>query len=242
LIIQFYFKWIPRFGRIHPDLLSGKLFFETLSRSRNKPYEVSLDAGVEKEFNTAYVQLKDSLVGYLGLESDFLPILFGCWGVRAAQGVVVWTFGPFWGLLAGLAQFVVAPLSFTSSIMRFLTNASDFVVHYVLNALMFLLVVLALFVVRRPDSFGTLPKISVDLYFVAWFFILDFCANMYHYMLSSEGFGLQRLLVHIFYGSFNTKTYFVIVLGCLFGIKFDLITILLTGMLQYLMQECGYQT
>lgn len=244
LILRFYFTWLPRFGRMHPDVPTGRLFPEAMAKSSGGSFEVALSSDFQKEFNNAYADLKASLAQLLGLESAFVPILIGCWLVRSAQCFIVWAYGPFFGLLAGLGQFIVAPLSLTSSFVRLMTNLSDCIMHYLFTALALAAVLITL--QRFPQGHGgamldfvSFHKVRVDTTFVVVFFVTDFVANLYHYLASSEAFGLQRLMTHIAYGSFNTKTYFVVVLGCLFGFEFDIIVIAITGMLQYIIVDKG---
>lgn len=216
-ILRFYFRQLTSFGRIHPDLPSGKL----LDRLCQEDSELSLDAAFAQDFNAEYAALKAELKGSFQ-DPDFGRILAGCWAVRVAECVAIAACGP-WGLLCGLGQFVVAPLSLTGSLIRLLTNFSDCLVHYTLNALV------ALACAPLIAACPWLPKISVGPLFIAAFFLIDFALNMAVYFHTSESLGFPRLMKHIVYGSFNTKTYFVAVLGCLYGLEFDLLVVVLTG-------------
>ncbi|CAK0842889.1 unnamed protein product [Prorocentrum cordatum] len=161
--------------------------------------------------------------------ANFTNILIGSFAVRAFQCAVVWQCGWKLGLPAGLLQFVVAPLSLTGSLIRLCTNISDCVFHYLLNLIAVLLV----------SAVPALPSTSLNfgMPFVVLFFAIDFLLNLFVYWRTSEAFGPRRLCMHILYGTFNTKTYFVVVLGCLHREEFNIAVVLLTGLLSYVAQE-----
>eukprot|EP00421_Protoceratium_reticulatum_P006861 CAMPEP_0168363316 /NCGR_PEP_ID=MMETSP0228-20121227/3627_1 /TAXON_ID=133427 /ORGANISM="Protoceratium reticulatum, Strain CCCM 535 (=CCMP 1889)" /LENGTH=587 /DNA_ID=CAMNT_0008376037 /DNA_START=184 /DNA_END=1947 /DNA_ORIENTATION=+ len=209
-----------------------------MEKSADGVFEVKLNALFRDEFNAAYDELKRDIARTLGLDVSFLPILIGSWIARILQCYVAWSYSWFWALGAGFAQFLAAPLSFTSSLVRLLTNLSDCILHYAINGLM-VFVVLYAAPAAGVSLFGTY-KIKFGITYVVSFFVVDFIANLYHYLATSERFGCGRLLTHILYGSFNTKTYFVVVLGCVFGLEVDLGIWLATGALQWSVMEKGY--
>eukprot|EP00913_Durusdinium_trenchii_P002456 g2269.t1 len=83
------------------------------------------------------------------------------------------------------------------------------------------------------------PMMTIDTRFVVGFLSIDFLLNCLVYVVTSERFGAQRLLLHAAYGTFNTKTYFFVVLGSLFGYRFDLRVVILTGLLTLAVKSYG---
>jgi len=151
-------------------------------------------------------------------------ILAGSMLVRVLQCFVVYACGWCSGLAAGLLQFLVAPLSLTGSLIRLQTNVSDCILHYVCCGL----VAAAL---DATDITSWSPHLTIDIYFISIFFITDFVLNVIVHMNTSESFGPWRMAIHIVYGTFNTKTYFVVVFGCLLGFRIDLVLLCLTSLL-----------
>eukprot|EP00928_Gymnodinium_smaydae_P037922 TRINITY_DN26269_c1_g2_i1.p1 TRINITY_DN26269_c1_g2~~TRINITY_DN26269_c1_g2_i1.p1 ORF type:complete len:545 (+),score=82.84 TRINITY_DN26269_c1_g2_i1:63-1697(+) len=231
-ILSFYFRYVRQFGRIHPDFSSGALF-EKLEHVE-LPFEVPLDAKFAREFNDAYDRLKSDIACRLR-EPNFEHILIGSFVVRALQCAVVWIFGWQAGLVTGLLQFVVAPLSLTSSFIRLFTNLSDCILHYAFNA------VTAVVCARALSSSTWKMSLIMDVRFVTLFFCLDFGLNMFVYMRTAERWSVSRLLKHMAYGTFNTKTYFVIVFGCLYGLEVDLVVLVATSLLTWFCAKTGLQ-
>jgi len=161
--------------------------------------------------------------------------LISCFAIRAAQCAAVWGFGWQVGLLAGLLQFVAAPLSLTGSFIRLFTNLSDCIIHYALNALV--LLACAPLLAASPWQF----RVKINMVFVIAFFVIDFALNMFVYFRTAESWSAGRLAKHIAYGTFNTKTYFVVVLGCSYGLEFDLLVIVLASLLTWGVSKTGVQ-
>lgn len=234
-ILRFYASTISEFSQVHPDLPSGRLFETIASKQADGGAEIQVSAKFKLDFNAKTEKLKSDLNRLLGTRApDFEKILFLSFSVRAVQCVVAFVYGWQLALLAGLGQFVVAPLSFTGSIIRLLTNISECLFHYSLNAAVSL--ALLPFLAALP----ALPKLTLDSNFIAVFLIADFFLNLFVYFNTSENFGVRRLAVHIAYGTFNTKTYFVVVLGCLYGLQLDILTILATSLLSRYMEQAGH--
>ena len=136
------------------------------------------------------------------------------------------------GLWVGLLQFVVAPMSLVVCAMRFGTNGIDCALHYAVNAA----VGCVLALLSRSPHFewldGCLGKVSFSAATLGLFLALDFALNVAVYCSASERFGPARLAKHVLYGSFNTKTYFVVVFGALASsrLELDVLAWLLTGL------------
>ena len=102
------------------------------------------------------------------------------------------------------------------------TRRSVPTVHYAINAL-------AANIISRIS----LPVLTFTLNFrfLLWFLVVDFVLNILVYISASQSFGVKRLMKHILYGTYNTKTYFVVVIGWLSGLEVDMWVWLLTGIL-----------
>mmetsp|Transcript_23754 Transcript_23754/g.51896 ORF Transcript_23754/g.51896 Transcript_23754/m.51896 type:complete len:565 (+) Transcript_23754:53-1747(+) len=237
-ILQFYFKYVRSFGKIHPDLPSGAFLAKLDDPSTPFPKEFAVGASFAHEFNEAYEALKHKIAASLR-EPDAERIWQACFAVRALQCFIVWTSGATLGLLAGLLQFVVAPLSLTSSFIRLFTNFSDCLIHYALNFAAILLLAPILPYVRRLPITTTF---AISPLFVVAFFVIDFFLNLLVYVRTAERWTATRLLKHIVYGTFNTKTYFVVVLGCLYELEFDIVVVVATSIMAKYFMEWGFQS
>jgi hypothetical protein len=240
LILQFYFQTIFNFSSIHKDIPSGKLFNEISNIDRDKPSTIiQLNCNFAQEFNMKYNKLKTSLRKLLkpSNSSRFEIILVASWAVRIIWAISVWILGSK-ALLVGLLQFLVAPMSFAVCILRFGTNAFDALLHYSIN------IIIGLFA-QQSNTF--LPSylftsFTLGKEFIFLFFFIDFILNLFVYFQVSEKFQFQRLLKHIVYGTFNTKTYFLIVFACIFNHKIDVSTYILTGLATLCISRTGIKS
>lgn len=226
-IIGLYFSVVFRFSEVHRDLPSGQLMehLDTVERE-----QLRLPKAFAEDFNRRFGEVTKRILQVCEDEPDFSTILASSFVVRALECLACWACG-CWGLLVGPLQFVVAPLSFTGSFIRFLTNVSDCLLHYACSF------VVALAFVLTGHNRG--PMMTIDTRFVVGFLSIDFFLNCLVYVVTSERFGAQRLLLHAAYGTFNTKTYFFVVLGSLFGYRFDLRVVILTGLLTLAVKSYG---
>ena len=255
LVIGFYRRFVFRFGEIHPALPSGRLFDE-LEDVRGKPLAtplgdgnchdgkegssapprkvVQLGGAFKREFNDGYAQLKTQLRKLLP-PCKFETVLAGSWAVRALWAAAVWSAGTR-ALPLGLLQFVVAPLSFVVCLMRFGTNFFDALLHYTINILVGLCT-------RQwmPTAMRDATSCTIGTTCVVAFFAVDFVLSLFVYWQASDAFGTRRLLKHIGYGTFNTKTYFLVVFGCLFGLHINLVVYALTGLLTLVVVRSGFK-
>ena len=232
-LAAFYFYFVSRFRRIHDDLLSGKLLNRIQSVREGQVLELNLSSAFRKDFNDAYANLQKQLRKLLHFDRGTTceSLIISSFTVRALWACAMWVL-PKWALVLGLAQFVFAPMSFVISFLRLLTNASDALFHYVLNAA-------AAFAIRRAaDSVAAASSsgapqviVTLDGKFLALFLLADFFLNLVVYFSASKPFGAKKLLKHIAFGTFNTKTYFIVVVGCLSGLEINIWVWLLTGML-----------
>lgn len=222
-ILSLYYSLIFRFREMHPDLPNGVLLGHLDGQARDAPVEISLPTEFADDFNSRFNGLKSSMLQELG-EPNFTTILAGSMVVRVLQCFVVYACGWCSGLAVGLLQFLVAPLSLTASFIRMQTNISDCILHYVCCGLVA--------VVLAATGVSTwCPHITINTYFIVLFFTIDFVLNIVVHMNTSETFGPWRMAIHIVYGTFNTKTYFVVVLGCLLGFQIDLVLLCLASLL-----------
>jgi sterol desaturase/sphingolipid hydroxylase (fatty acid hydroxylase superfamily) len=120
-------------------------------------------------------------------------------------------------LLLGTVQFVLAPLSLVSCIMRFLTNVSEFATHFIIN--------FAIGYLFQDLS----PELEINSHFIVTFLAVDFVANTIIYALESKK--AANLLGHIVWGTFNTKTYQIVVFLCVYGLRINLLSWFFTGLL-----------
>lgn len=239
------------------EIRRGNRKSENVGVQKNQ-LRIPLRAAFRQNFNSNYESLQKDLRLLLPAR-PFESILVQAFAVRALWAVVVWVLvargrssggvvegstrtafdpTPYVVLTFGLAQFVVAPMSFVVCIMRFGTNMGDAVLHYLVAV--FVGLVLAP-LVRAALSFGVVQlfgfpllsyfTIKLGLNFTITFLATDFLLNSLVYWHTSERFGIRRLLKHVFYGTFNTKTYFLVVLGVLQNVEIDLVNVLLVGMI-----------
>ena len=234
LILQFYFHYIFQFQHIHPDVPSGKMFAEIAQINSNSSSKIQLNYNFAIEFNQKYAELRSKLRHLLQPSKlNFETILIGSWLVRIVWVIAVWIFGSK-ALLVGLLQFVVAPMSFAVCLLRFGTNASDAILHYSINIMVGLTI--QQFTSWLPFCSMTF---TISRNFIIFFFVFDFILNLFVYVQVSDTFEPRRLLKHIAYGSFNTKTYFLIVLGCLYGQEINVMSYCLIGLLTLCITRTG---
>jgi len=233
-VLHFYFTMIFRFGEIHPELPSGVLLDSIMAVPdvQEVPSKFPLQMKFSTEFNTAYDELKTSLRSRLastgGGKSSFKFILSASFVIRALWALlivaVVWHSNHFPLSTAlrvtllgfGLLQFIVAPMSLVVCIMRLGTNIWDCLLHYTVNLLV------SFCVLSLTSGSGSGIRVSIGTNFAVLFLTGDFLLNLFVYLRASESFGPRRLLKHILYGSFNTKSYFAVVLSTLWGLEIDL--------------------
>jgi len=226
-ILRLHFSLIFRFGEVHPDLPNGDLLSLVSTQAPQKPMELSLPTAFAEDLNGQFKTLTAQMLKELG-EPDFPVILAWSFAVRVFQCLVTFMLGWRCGLSAGLLQFVVAPLSLTGAFIRLLTNVSDCVLHYACS----FIAAEALSSIARALPIGLKsPTVTIDVYFLACFFIVDFLLNVLVHMNTSESFGFRRMASHVVYGTFNTKTYFLVVLGALLGFELDLAVVCLGSLL-----------
>jgi len=230
-IIRLYFSVVFRFSEVHSDLPSGQLMDDLAAKASSTSVELRLSKRFADRFNRDFAEMTRSILKETE-EPDFTTILLSSFVVRAIQCGVCLAYGS-WGLLVGVLQFLVAPLSFTGSFIRLLTNGSDCLLHYCCCLLV------AAFLAIGPSS-GSTWTLTLDRNFMVAFLSMDFVLNCLVYYISSEAFGWRRLLVHVAYGSFNTKTYFLVVLGSLYGYRFDLRLMFFASLLTLVAKHCGF--
>eukprot|EP00929_Paragymnodinium_shiwhaense_P124127 TRINITY_DN9907_c0_g1_i1.p1 TRINITY_DN9907_c0_g1~~TRINITY_DN9907_c0_g1_i1.p1 ORF type:complete len:570 (-),score=90.76 TRINITY_DN9907_c0_g1_i1:411-2120(-) len=231
-ILKFYFSHVHQFGRIHKDLPSRRLT-EGLHTAESKdfPMDIEVNMAFKRDFNAAFDELAADVQSSVR-EPNYEVLMGLSWLVRIVQCSAAWLYGWQLGLLSGLLQFVVAPLSLTGCLIRLLTNFADCVVHYALNGL-----VAYAWSYYVPTAL--VLKIVFTSNFVIGFFVVDFILNLFVYFRVAEQWAISRLLKHMAYGTFNTKTYFVVVFGCLYLFEFDLGVVLVTSAFTYIMDNYG---
>ena len=222
-ILAFYYCFVLRFGRIHADLDSGKLLSKIIKLTPGESLSIKVNKTFKTQFNEAYIKLRSDVRKLLlfARSQKFESLLMYSFIVRGLWAVGMWLIGP-WAILAGIAQFIVAPMSLVISFLRLQTNWLDAAFHYAINALAAKLICQI-----------SLPKLTftLNLRFLLWFLAIDFVLNVIVYISTSQSFGAKRLMKHILYGTYNTKTYFVVVIGYLCGLEIDVWVWLLTGIL-----------
>ena len=139
------------------------------------------------------------------------------------MSLLIWVLG---------CQLLTPPYAICSIRRRFCTNGLDCVFHYVVNAA--ICIALHLLPLEFPSVSFTL-----DFDFAVTFFAIDFFLNCLIYFTSSQLFCFKRFLEHVVYGTLNTKTYFLIVFASLSGLEVDLLTVVLTGAINYYLAKSG---
>jgi sterol desaturase/sphingolipid hydroxylase (fatty acid hydroxylase superfamily) len=251
-ILVFYFTVIFQFHEMHPDAPSGRLFktIADLQTPQATPYQTPIQMTFRTLFNKKHATLQRSLRARLGATMGspvrFESILYRSFAVRAVW--IACILAAVWYqsespdtvmlvplhvhhrqrlmlLAIGLLQFIVAPMSLVVCLLRFCTNAMDCLVHYGIVCMSVMLVDTA------TAGKGSGCTICLNEAFALAFLGLDFCLNLLTYLRVSESFHPVRLLKHIAFGTFNTKTYYIVVFGVLAGLEVDLATWLLTSIL-----------
>mmetsp|Transcript_11592 Transcript_11592/g.22007 ORF Transcript_11592/g.22007 Transcript_11592/m.22007 type:complete len:423 (-) Transcript_11592:550-1818(-) len=127
-------------------------------------------------------------------------------------------------ILVGLMQFVVAPYSLVCSFMLFLMHLNTMCMGHLASGLVL--------------SFIPYPSFSVEIGYgvMAVVLLLDFCATAYYaFWACSDGLPKRipasQMLYHMVYGSFQAKTYLVLVLLLCRGQRLDLSWLLLDALL-----------
>ena len=216
-------KNFPKFSLIsiffnckaHADLPSGAIF-------KGFPKRVDLNGGYRAAFNAREAKVKRQLLNECVTAQSFEATVALCFAIRALQCGLAWKYGWAAGLASGLLHFVVAPLSLPICLAHFGTVFYFYFQHYAIQAV----VVAALrFVGLRG------PTVKFSAMFLAAFFAMDFAVCLYVYCRMSERVGPKRLAWSIAYGTLNTKTYFVLIFGCLCGLEVDLLVWAVTGAL-----------
>eukprot|EP00931_Biecheleriopsis_adriatica_P100989 TRINITY_DN76218_c0_g1_i1.p1 TRINITY_DN76218_c0_g1~~TRINITY_DN76218_c0_g1_i1.p1 ORF type:complete len:610 (+),score=105.65 TRINITY_DN76218_c0_g1_i1:76-1830(+) len=240
-ILRLYFSLIFRFAEVHPDLPDGSFLTRVDQEARQQPVDISLPTAFAEDFNRRFTELTSWLLSELKAP-NFQTMLAASFAVRALQCLAVFSAGWHVGLTMGLLQFVVAPLSLTGSFIRLLTNVSDCVLHYSCSALAALALAGATLLLKAATgAYLTLPTVTITIgsRFLLAFFSIDFILNVVVHLNTSESFGLRRMAVHVIYGTFNTKTYFLVVLGCLLQYQLDIGLLLLASGLTMAARKYG---
>ena len=88
LLLGFYWRFVFRFGEIHPALPSGRLL-GTLAAAGQPAPSLKLGGSFKHEFNDGLVRLKARLRELLP-PCRFEAVLAGSWSVRALWAAAVW--------------------------------------------------------------------------------------------------------------------------------------------------------
>jgi len=73
------------------------------------------------------------------------------------------------------------------------------------------------------------PTFTIDARFLLWWVGIDQLLNWVCYLLYSEPFPLSVLVKHIIYGTLDTKLYWLIVFGALYGLEVDIVVSVLSS-------------
>ena len=210
------------FGARNTGIPSGEMLNQLLALPAKQATAARVPIRMEfkTSFNTAYEDLRKDLRSLLSkagaADVPFATTLRLSFAVRLMWvAAIVWILHTASGALAtnsrlallavGLLQFVVAPMSAVVCLMRFGTNAPDCALHYLCSALAAALVSAAS--PALPRGLVASLRVTLDERFAAAFFLVDLALSFLVYFQTSERFGAARLLKHIVYGTFNTKTY-----------------------------------
>lgn len=185
-------------------------------------------------YNARYQDLKARLHGADGATGTFTArLLVPLFLVRIACVCAAAMWSAAWTLAFGLLQLVIAPYSFVAGVASWFLVLPDDLMHYVDFAI--LQGATAVLFYGFPilaDYF----KITIGWEFIAAWIVLDqlLCA-VFCFVWTPLGppirYPWRRVLVSIPYGFLNCKTYWLILLLCLRGMKLDLLAIGLYALL-----------
>merc|ERR1711991_57105 len=100
--------------------------------------------------------------------------------------------------------------------MRLMTNLTDAIGHYLVCWLV------SIGLDSIPEGAVVRWRVRVNLHFILFFFFIDQIMCLSLYLMKGKKMKWRTLLSHVIYGTFNTKTYFLIVLGCMHHVGHDL--------------------
>jgi len=127
-------------------------------------------------------------------------------------------------VLVALLQFVVAPYSFGVSLLTSGMYFMTMCLGHLVTALLF-----------QPLPLPSLT-FELNLKFIACFLLADFATCCYFAFVQSKGsrprlFSWKKTLQHMVYGTFNAKTYLLLVFLFCRGMRFNLVWLLLDAIL-----------
>lgn len=216
-ILRFFARMLWLTKSTLPEMYDGRMFEEC------KPRTLVLPGDLHREFTEQYSKLTRQMV-FEFPPTSFRAILVLSFAVRMVQCVVAFVYGWQLGLSAGLLQFLVAPLSLVLTITRITSLFFDIAMHYSVNAI-------CLLGLSRAAIEG--PKLVFDWKFICAFFAIDFILCLLLYLRNSEPLGVVRLTKSISYGTFNAKSYFFVVFGCLLDLELDIYGVILTSLIAF---------
>ena len=215
-LFQFYFRYVTSFDRIRPctRFAAGNLF-----PPRKSDFGIlALDASFANDFNKDFEDLRALTRTSRRYSFDYETILYGSHCIRWASCASAVFVGGWAALLIGTLQFVLAPFSFPIALMKLATYGLEGVVHY------------SFAMSVGPFLGGQIgPVIAVNAISVGLFFVVDQLLNLVIYLCFAERLPLSTLVRHVVYGTANTKLYYVVVFGCLWGQQIDLMLVMVVS-------------
>jgi len=228
-VLSHFWKTIYEFGEIHPTLPSGVLWAGALisSQTPGKSSRFALGRDFKEKINNRFLRLDAEMRARLP-NCKFEPLMIASQAWRLVWAGACWRYGAKALPIGLIGQFLIAPMSFASGLLRYLTDVPIQDAHYVINFVVALLV-------KRWLPASLEYSITIDGRFCAAFLGLDMLATTLCHFSMSKYVPPSRLWKHIVYGTLNTKTYFLVVFGALQGLKVDVATVVLSGILMKLL-------
>mmetsp|Transcript_59126 Transcript_59126/g.108703 ORF Transcript_59126/g.108703 Transcript_59126/m.108703 type:complete len:424 (+) Transcript_59126:45-1316(+) len=214
-MFRFYWSYVMAAGRrLPPELAFGKI----LPPRQEHAGKLTLDASYALDFTRDYERLEEVTRKAGSLSLDYKTMLYGSHAIRLLTCVAAFL-APRWALCVAALQFVLAPLSLPISIMFMMVNIPEYITHYIFA-----------FAVG-PAIGGHGLVFTIGYRFVGLLLIFDQASSWFYYLRDSEPFGFLRLMRHVVYGTFTTRSVNVVVFGLLWGFQVDVVVLVLASVL-----------
>eukprot|EP00438_Fugacium_kawagutii_P029562 Skav216034 [mRNA] locus=scaffold2403:33929:35134:- [translate_table: standard] len=193
------------------------------SRSIKVPIEVCKEYEAKMEALAEHIRQFSPADGRLISTHSLLVLQRVLWIATVAASDNLWLF-----LLVGSLQFLVGPYSFAVALMMYVLHTCTHCLGHFCSALVLHFLLPAL----------PLPRLEVEInnWFISLFLVLDFLVTAYFALVANtdghpKKFPLLKTLHHMVYGTFNSKSFLVLLLMMCKGRMVSLTWILLDAVL-----------